>query len=166
MGMGFLQTFPNDICFSESFSKRVPTLFGSKKGINTKHYDVVVIGSDEVFNCTQKTWFGFSSQLFGKGLNASRIITYAASFGATTIDKLQLVGKKEIVSSLLHDLDAISVRDENSMKVIEELTGRTPWLHVDPVLIFDYNQFIPDKFNRNEYIIVYTYPGRITDKRK
>ena len=23
--------FPNDICFSESFSKRVPTLFGSKK---------------------------------------------------------------------------------------------------------------------------------------
>lgn len=30
-GMGFLQTFPNDICFSESFSKRVPTLFGSKK---------------------------------------------------------------------------------------------------------------------------------------
>lgn len=138
---------------------------GVKKGINTKHYDVVVIGSDEVFNCTQKTWFGFSSQLFGKGLNASRIITYAASFGATTIDKLQLVGKKEIVSSLLHDLDAISVRDENSMKVIEELTGRTPWLHVDPVLMFDYNQFIPDKFNRNEYIIVYTYPGRITDKK-
>ena len=127
---------------------------------------VVVIGSDEVFNCTQKTWFGFSSQLFGKGLNASRIITYAASFGATTIDKLQLVGKKEIVSSLLHDLDAISVRDENSMKVIEELTGRTPWLHVDPVLMFDYNQFIPDKFNRNEYIIVYTYPGRITDKKE
>lgn len=74
--------------------------------------------------------------------------------------------QKEIVSSLLHDLDAISVRDENSMKVIEELTGRTPWLHVDPVLMFDYNQFIPDKFNRNEYIIVYTYPGRITDKRK
>lgn len=111
-------------------------------------------------------WFFFSSQLFGKGLNASRIITYAASFGATTIDKLQLVGKKEIVSSLLHDLDAISVRDENSMKVIEELTGRTPWLHVDPVLMFDYNQFIPDKFNRNEYIIVYTYPGRITDKKE
>ena len=139
-------------------------------GVDKLNYDcevdTLVIGSDEVFNCTQKTWFGFSSQLFGKGLNASRIITYAASFGATTIDKLQLVGKKEIVSSLLHDLDAISVRDENSMKVIEELTGRTPWLHVDPVLIFDYNQFIPDKFNRNEYIIVYTYPGRITDKKE
>ena len=30
-GMGFLQTFPNDICFSKSFSKRVPALFGSKK---------------------------------------------------------------------------------------------------------------------------------------
>ncbi|WP_244668111.1 polysaccharide pyruvyl transferase family protein, partial [Phocaeicola vulgatus] len=165
-GWDFYKRFQTIFVFQNRFQKEFLPYLGVKKGINTKHYDVVVIGSDEVFNCTQKTWFGFSSQLFGKGLNASRIITYAASFGATTIDKLQLVGKKEIVSSLLHDLDAISVRDENSMKVIEELTGRTPWLHVDPVLMFDYNQFIPDKFNRNEYIIVYTYPGRITDKKE
>lgn len=96
MGMGFLQTFPNDICFQNRFQKEFLPYLGVKKGINTKHYDVVVIGSDEVFNCTQKTWFGFSSQLFGKGLNASRIITYAASFGATTIDKLQLVGKRKL----------------------------------------------------------------------
>lgn len=96
MGMGFLQTFPNNICFSESFSKRVPTLFGSKKGINTKHYDVVVIGSDEVFNCTQKTWFGFSSQLFGKGLNASRIITYAASLVRLLQTNYNLSAKRKL----------------------------------------------------------------------
>ena len=57
---------------------------------------MIVIGSDEVFNCAQKTWFGFSRQLFGEGLNADKIITYAASFGATTVDKLQELGFGEI----------------------------------------------------------------------
>ena len=143
MGMGFLQTFPNDICFSESFSKRVPTLFGSKKGINTKHYDVVVIGSDEVFNCTQKTWFGFFVSIIWERTECKSDHYVCSILWCDYYRQITTCRQKEIVSSLLHDLDAISVRDENSMKVIEELTGRTPWLHVDPVLIFDYNQFIP-----------------------
>lgn len=165
-GWDFYKRFQTIYVFQNRFRKEFLPYLGVEKGISTEHYDVVVIGSDEVFNCTQKTWFGFSPQLFGKGLNADRVITYAASFGATTVDKLQFIGKKEIVSNLLRNLDAISVRDENSMKVIEELTGKTPWLHVDPVLIFDYNQFIPNNINRSKYIIVYTYPGRITDKKE
>lgn len=165
-GWDFYKRFYTIYVFQNRFRKEFLPYLGVEKEINIKHYDIVVIGSDEVFNCTQKSWFGFSSQLFGKGLNADRIITYAASFGATTIDKLQLIGKKEIVSDLLNDLSAISVRDENSMKMIEELIGTAPLLHVDPVLIFNYDPFIPDKINREEYVIVYTYPGRITDKQE
>ena len=72
-----------------------------KKDTADSHYDIVVIGSDEVFNCAQKTWFGFSPQLYGEGLNADKVISYAASFGATTIEKLQLLGVKDDVARML-----------------------------------------------------------------
>ena len=74
-----------------------------------------------MFNCAQKTWFGFSKQLFGKGLNANKVITYAASFGATTVEKLDKLGIKDTVAGLLKKLDKISVRDANSVEVVKEL---------------------------------------------
>lgn len=51
-------------------------------------YDVCVIGSDEVFNCLNAGYWGFTSQLFGNVSCANRVITYAASCGATSIHRL------------------------------------------------------------------------------
>ena len=62
-GWDFYKRFQTIFVFQNRFQKEFLPYLGVKKGINTKHYDVVVIGSDEVFNCTQKTWFGFSSQI-------------------------------------------------------------------------------------------------------
>ncbi|WP_296261410.1 polysaccharide pyruvyl transferase family protein, partial [uncultured Phocaeicola sp.] len=104
--------------------------------------------------------------LFGKGINADKVITYAASFGATTLDKLQLLGVKEEVEGLLKQLDCISVRDGNSAEVVRALIGNDPLRHVDPVLIFDYTRYMPSKVKKTGYVIVYTYPGRITDRKE
>lgn len=90
-----------------------------------------------------KTWFGFSRQLFGEGLNADKIITYAASFGATTVDKLQELGIKKIVGRLLGNISVISVRDANSSITVKTLIGKVPVMHLDPVLIFNYDLFMP-----------------------
>ena len=77
--------------------------------------DVLIIGSDEVFNCVQNnTNVGFSPELFGQGRKAKKLISYAASFGNTTLDKLEQYKVKEKVSSWLKEFDAISVRDQNS----------------------------------------------------
>ena len=52
--------------------------------------DCLVIGSDEVFNCIQKNSnVGYSPELFGKNNHAKKLITYAASFGNTTLEKLE-----------------------------------------------------------------------------
>ena len=91
-GWDFIKRFKTIYKFQTRFSKEFIPYLGVEPGENHKHYDVVVIGSDEVFNCAQQTWFGYSPQLFGKGLNADKIITYAASFGATTLEKLQASG--------------------------------------------------------------------------
>ena len=136
-GWDFMKRFKYIYQFQSRFSKEFLPELGVKKGVTTEHFDAVVIGSDEVFNCAQKTWFGFSTQLFGEGLNADKVITYAASFGATTVDKLGKLGIKDTVAGLLKKLDKISVRDANSVEVVKELTGGVPNKNVDPVLIYD-----------------------------
>ena len=166
LGLDFVKRLKTIYQFQTRFSKEFLPYLGVKKGKTVGYHDIIVIGSDEVFNCAQKTWFGFSPQLYGEGLNANKVITYAASFGATTVEKLQKLGLKEEVAKMLGNLDQISVRDENSRMTIEALTGKIPQMHVDPVLIYDYSQYMPQKTHKSDYIIVYSYPGRISDKKE
>ncbi len=165
-GWDFIKRFKTIYKFQTRFSKEFIPYLGVEPGENHKHYDVVVIGSDEVFNCAQQTWFGYSPQLFGKGLNADKIITYAASFGATTLEKLQALGIKDEVAGLLKQMACISVRDMNSAEVVSALTGKEPLRNVDPVLIYDYSSLMPTERRKSDYMMVYTYPGRITDKKE
>lgn len=174
-GWDFMKRFNTIRKFQGRFAKEFLPELGVHQGeVNTNHYDVVVIGSDEVFNCAQKTWFGFSTQLFGEGLNADKVISYAGSFGATDIEKLDAIGKKEKVADLMKRMNAVSIRDLNSLKTVEALTGKTPLKHVDPVLIWNYDNEIEARFKagfklsdygleKDKYMVVYTYPGRITD---
>lgn len=129
--------------------------------------DVLVIGSDEVFNCTQaNSNVGFSMQLFGKDNNANRLISYAASFGNTSLLKLERYGIKEQVTGLLKRFDAISVRDANSREIIEKLVGYTPNINLDPVLIYDFPEVSKYNINISDYIVVYAYSGRITKEEE
>lgn len=122
--------------------------------------DVAVIGSDEVFNCLQDGFnVGFSPMLFGNGVDAKRIITYAASFGNTEIEGLINYGLKDKVAKYIQQLNSISVRDQNSYNIIYQLVHRYPSVNLDPVLIADFS--IPDiDVKIKDYIILYTYPSR------
>ena len=82
---------------------------GAKLGRDkSESFDVVFIGSDEVFNCCQKTTWGYTSQLYGHIPQADRIVSYAGSFGHTTLGllkKLQVDG--EIGQTMKENLSAI-----------------------------------------------------------
>jgi hypothetical protein len=95
------------------------------------HYDAIVVGSDEVWNF-RHPWYGSTPIFFGDGLQADRLVSYAASFGnhgawdgisAEWADKL---GK----------FSSISVRDENSWHLVRNGTGREAPIVLDPVLQF------------------------------
>nr|WP_320016116.1 polysaccharide pyruvyl transferase family protein [uncultured Desulfobacter sp.] len=130
-------------------------------------FDLVVIGSDEVFNCTQKASFGFSKQLFGQGLNAKSVISYAGSFGFTTIERIERFNLQNELSHCLNGFSDISVRDINSKEIIEAMTGKKPKIHLDPVLIYDFDREISGlNINLKDYIIIYTYINRITDSEE
>lgn len=128
--------------------------------------DTLVIGSDEVFNCIQSNNnVGYSLELFGKDNNAKKIITYAASFGNTTIEKLKKYNKSNEIKNLLDKIEVISVRDKNSFNVVNNLTKKDPLFHLDPVLAYDYMNkcnCISDINISEKYIIVYAYSGRIS----
>lgn len=163
-GIDFLKRLKYIYKFQTRFSKEFLPYLGVKNTSEDKNYDTVVIGSDEVFNVAQSTWWGFSKQLFGHGLNSDKVISYAGSFGATTIEKIEKLGIKEDISCLMSNMDTISVRDRNSYEVASTLTDKSISLNVDPVFIFDYDQYMPFKVGLKDYIIVYTYPGRIKEK--
>lgn len=128
--------------------------------------DVLVIGSDEVFNCVQSNPdVGCSMELFGKDSRAKKIISYAASFGNTGIKELKRFDVQDEIAELLKKFTAISVRDKNSEAIVKELMGKMPQKHLDPVLIYDYTKEVTSctcymPFER--YMVVYAYSSRIT----
>lgn len=156
------------IRYKQSFAQKYMPLLGITDEMNyNPTVDCLVIGSDEVFNCIQKNSnVGYSPELFGKNNHAKKLITYAASFGNTTLIKLEKYKKANEVGALLKKFDAISVRDANSGTIVEQLTGKEPVYNLDPVLTYDYKNRcdkIPQVQTNEKYLILYAYAGRISN---
>lgn len=157
------------IRYKQSFAQKYMPLLGITAEMNyNPTVDCLVIGSDEVFNCIQKNAnVGYSLELFGKDNNAKKLITYAASFGNTTLEKLRKYKKADEVGALLKKFDAISVRDENSGAIVKQLTGKRLVYNLDPVLTYDYMNCcdkIPQLQSDEKYLILYAYAGRISNE--
>ena len=156
------------IRYKQSFAQKYMPLLGITDEMNyNPTVDCLVIGSDEVFNCIQKNSnVGYSPELFGKNNHAKKLITYAASFGNTTLIKLEKYKKANEVGALLKKFDAISVRDTNSGTIVEQLTGKEPVYNLDPVLTYDYMNCcdkIPQVQTNEKYLILYAYADRISN---
>lgn len=137
----------------------------------SKGFDCVVIGSDEVFNCCQETAWGYTTQLYGDipATVAPRVISYAGSFGNSRLADLRHFGVADEIGTVMSRMTAISVRDENSRQIVETLTGRTPLLHIDPVLAYGFHNEIETMTQRplkEKYMVVYTYQGRMDSPRE
>lgn len=156
------------VYYKKNFAKKYNHILGlSKKPNYTPKLDILIIGSDEVFNCIQQNPnVGYSLELFGKNNCAKKVITYAASFGNTTIEKLKLFKKEMEIGDLLRSMEAISVRDSNSGLIVKQLTDKDIYYNLDPVLAYDYINkcnFIPTIEKKEQYMILYAYSGRISN---
>lgn len=165
---GRLKTWIKDQIYLKRVTRKIALsypLLESKKP-KPSHYDLVVIGSDEVFNCCQPSSWGYTLQLYGRIANADRIVSYAGSFGHTTFKQLQEQNICAEIADAMKSMHSISVRDLNSSHIVKALTGITPELHLDPVLIYGYAQKITSLYTpqKEPYILVYTYPGRVKQK--
>lgn len=134
---------------------------------NDKNYgecDCLVIGSDEVFNCLNYEE-GFTTDTFGTYKKAKKTISYAASCGWTKLEFLSSEQKKKI-SNALKNMKAISVRDKNTKNFVEGLVDTKVEMHLDPVLISDFDTLFEKpskKLVADKYILIYGYYNRISD---
>lgn len=119
-------------------------------------YDIVVVGSDEVWNL-RHPWYGGAGAFYGDGIAAERLVSYAASFGNQSAS-----GRLDRHwSNRLDRFDAISVRDANSRALVASATGREPALVLDPCLQFPQDVPQAPTVRDPPYAIVYGhgFPG-------
>lgn len=145
----------------------LPLLGVSREKVYNTPVDTLVIGSDEVFNCLQPNpLVGYSKELFGANAKAKHIISYAGSFGHTTLEGLKEYKIDKEVGELFKKFKSISIRDNNSFKIIKNLIGKEPNLNVDPVIISNFDKYIVEQNNLKDYILVYAYGNRINTKEE
>lgn len=138
----------------------------SKKLGNDDLFDLVVIGSDEVFNAALPSRWGFTTQLFGDIQNAKGVATYAASCGSTVYEDAEHLEIVNEINNAMANIEYISVRDNNTSHFVESITGRIPQQHLDPVFISEFDEYIPKIKPRKPYILIYAYGNRIQDERE
>lgn len=121
-------------------------------------YDAIVVGSDVVWNYSDK-FLGQDPIYFGHGLKAERIVSYAPSSG-----KLDLARSvPSYVAEGLPLFHSVSVRDENTARMVQNIAGFKPPIVVDPTFLTEYTGYedasrVPD----GDFILVYAY--KLTDK--
>jgi hypothetical protein len=124
-------------------------------------WDIVVVGSDEVWNLNHP-WYAGHAVFYGSGLKAGRLVSYGASFGnQQASDGLPLYW-----ADALSNFSLISVRDQNSARLVRDAIGHEPELVLDPCLQF------PSAIERVEtppvgpsYLAIYghSFPGWFAD---
>lgn len=145
----------SDICSYLDINKKLP---------EEELFDLAVIGSDEVFNATIPSPWGFTTQLFGRVKNARTIVTYAASCGSTTTKKVQELHIDNEIKQYLQSVKCISVRDHNTYEFVKSLVGYESDINVDPVFLSNFDRFIPKIKIHKPFMLIYAYGNRINDE--
>lgn len=116
------------------------------------HYDAVVIGGDELWNVHNRTFYR-APEFFGIGIDSERIIAYAVSCGESKYE--DLVNYPGACDGLRR-MRTLSVRDDNTLDVVQQLTGRMPPKVLDPPFLVDLTADEEPTSLRN-FILVYAY---------
>jgi hypothetical protein len=117
------------------------------------NYDIIISGSDEVWNIN--SFRGYDPAYFLDFINqgSSLKISYAASFGSTVTLGLY----REKISQLLNQFTYISVRDANTLNLVTEECNCKAIQVLDPTFLADYSQVISPVKEERAYLLIYGF---------
>lgn len=123
-------------------------------------YDVIICGSDEVWNI--KSFRGFDASYFLDFVcdKATRKISYAASFGSTKT----LGNNKDEICNLINSFNYVSVRESNSLQLIYNECGRQATKVLDPTFLISYEDTISVSKFEEQYILIYDNTAWTTEQ--
>lgn len=120
-------------------------------------FDCFITGSDQVWSVSDNMKQCLFLDFVG---DQKKKISYAASFGATQIDKKY----EEVIAPLIERLDYVSVREDSGKKIISRFSNRDVSVCLDPVFLLSKSEWsevagampvISGKY-------VFVYPTQIT----
>jgi polysaccharide pyruvyl transferase WcaK-like protein len=142
--------------FRRKFLKMSGPAIRDRKGLRSLAgvYDIVIVGSDEVWKTGKIRGWDPSYFLDFVDPNHSRLISYGASSSiATSYD-----GIEDEIRHYLSRFSHISVRDEHTLQAISRLTDKYVTDVVDPTLLVDFTTVLPRMKTRlvqRKYVLVY-----------
>lgn len=111
-------------------------------------YDLIIVGSDEVWNYSDSK--SVNRIKFGHGIDVARLVAYAPSAGNSDIGNVP-----EIVSSGINKFSFVSGRDSLTVRLAEKITGKKVVQVLDPTFLYklptEPNPYLKDR----EYILFY-----------
>lgn len=131
--------------------------FHEMSELSDEGYDIVVAGSDQIWNITIED--GDDAYFLPWVKNAKKV-AYAPSFGAKNIEKVADAPNQ--YAKYLRDFSNLSIRERNGLEWLQNLTGMKAELLLDPTLLLDQEDYLhiesdylklPDKY------IFYYSPG-------
>jgi polysaccharide pyruvyl transferase len=128
------------------------------KAINKQHYDIIVVGSDEVWNFFDSK--SFNPIKFGYGIEGSELVSYAPSIGQS-----ELTNIPDFVLEGLKKFSAISARDNRTAKLAEIVTGKSVPEVLDPTFLLPLPQEQNPYVKNKDYILFY-YCEHLPEKIK
>jgi polysaccharide pyruvyl transferase WcaK-like protein len=118
-------------------------------------YDLIICGSDQIW-CLDSPFREFDASFFLDFIDKQspcKKVSYAASFGSTeSLEKYQ-----ETVCKLINDLDAVSVRDANSLGIVKEQCDRQASLVLDPTFLVSYENLISAPKDSEDFLLIYNH---------
>ena len=127
-----------------------------------EYKDAVVIGSDTLWDVQNPTIHD-SNFYLGKGLNCNNIIAYAPSANGTSPKEFcEHYGSDEKFDAFT----AIGVRDNNTAKLVQDVSGKKAEIVLDPTLLLkkeDYPVVKPQE--QYKYVLVYGYSFRPEEQK-
>ena len=141
--------------FHAKYNHLTSTVYPSVKSLYEAkfNYDVLCIGSDQVWNYMK----GYSLEPFFACFdkNNTKKITYASSIGLSSLSvEAEQVFKKELASFAY-----ISVREQQASEILEKLLDRKIDVVLDPTLILNKQEWIEvakyDMCPKEKYLLVY-----------
>lgn len=141
--------------FHANYNHLTSTVYPSVKSLYEANfnYDVICIGSDQVWNYEK----GYSLEPFFACFDkkGTKKISYASSIGLSSLSKeAECVFKKEL-SGFAH----LSVREQQASELLENLLDREVDVVLDPTLILDNKEWLEvakfDMCPKEKYVLVY-----------
>lgn len=141
--------------FYKKFFKLSEFHYNSKEELSLlrPNYDIYLSGSDQVWNPKS---IAFDTSFMLSWVENGKKVAYSGSFATTHIPNEY----KDVYSKALVQYDSLSVREESSLSLIKELSGKNADFVLDPALLLgpnDWNDVIQDADVHvdGEYILIY-----------